>query len=156
MRHLPSTPFLCIAAALVTGLPVFSGSAAVAATVEVVASPSASGVITDINPGMISVRVEKGGAPLHYAPSSTTTYVDEAGHTVTVESIKAGTPVEIFYTRVGDVLAASRVVVHQPVVIVHHEREHEHGVHHTRRAPEVIEKKTTTTTTTTTTTNVSR
>ncbi|MCC6881640.1 MAG: hypothetical protein WBE58_23000 [Verrucomicrobiales bacterium] len=69
---------------------------------------------------------------VHYAYGETTTYVDEDGHPIAVTTVKSGLPVTIYYTRSGDTLVATKVIVRKELI-----------------APNsVIERKTTTTTTT--------
>ena len=68
---------------------------------------------------------------VHYAYGETTTYVDD-GHPLAVTTVKSGQPVTIYYTRSGDTLVATKVIVRKELI-----------------APNsVIERKTTTTTTT--------
>ncbi|MDB6140346.1 MAG: hypothetical protein JWO94_3418 [Verrucomicrobiaceae bacterium] len=107
-----------------------------AQTVETTtATTTSGGTITEFSPGAIVVRSETSAAPLRYSYSKTTTYVDEAGNPVSMETVKSGLPVEVYYTRVSGELVASKVIVKKTVVAA--------------PAPptEVIEKKTTTTTT---------
>ncbi len=61
--------------------------------------------------------------------------MDETGAPLTIETVKSGLPVTVYYTKVGDRLVANRVVVRKATVA-------------TPAAPAIIEKKTTTTTTT--------
>jgi hypothetical protein len=73
-----------------------------------------AGTITEVSPGILVI--EQPGAsdtPVRFVNNTTTNYVNEAGQPVAPESVKAGTPVRIFYTKVGDTLVASRVEVHQ-------------------------------------------
>jgi hypothetical protein len=53
------------------------------------------------------------GAPTRYVYTDRTTYVDAKGNTVTRESI-VNRPVTIYYTKDGDTMTVSRVVVQQP------------------------------------------
>jgi hypothetical protein len=94
---------------------------------------NADGTISEFSPDTIVIRSETAPQPIRYRYSKTTTYVDETGAPVTIETVKSGLPVTVYYTREGDRLVANRVVVHKAV---------------TTTAPAVIEKKTTTTTTT--------
>ncbi|HBJ87532.1 MAG TPA: hypothetical protein DDZ88_27480 [Verrucomicrobiales bacterium] len=103
-----------------------------AATTQVV-TPMA-GVITEFGPENILIKTESSPNPLRYTYGKTTTYVDENGAPVTVETIKSGLPVTVYYTKVGDTLIANKVVVRRSVAV----------------PSPVIEEKTTTTTTTTT------
>ncbi len=97
------------------------------------------GTISEFGPETIVIRSETAPEPLRYSYSKSTTYVDETGAPVTIETVKSGLPVTVYYTEVGDRRVASRVVVRRaatapaPVAPV---------------APAVVEKKTTTTTTT--------
>jgi hypothetical protein len=73
-----------------------------------------SGTITEVSPGILVI--EQPGAsdtPVRYVNNKTTNYVNENGEPVAPESVKAGTPVKIFYTKVGDTLVASKVEVHR-------------------------------------------
>jgi hypothetical protein len=92
------------------------------------------GTVSEFSPDTIVIRSETSPDPLRYTYSKTTTYVDETGAPVSIETVKSGLPVTVYYTRTGDKMVATRVIVRKAVV-----------------PPPVIEKKTTTTTTTTTT-----
>jgi hypothetical protein len=73
-----------------------------------------AGTITEVSPGILVI--EQPGAsdtPVRYVNNKTTNYVNENGEPVPPESVKAGTPVKIFYTKVGDTLVASKVEVHR-------------------------------------------
>lgn len=92
------------------------------------------GTISEFGPEAITI-VGQAGTPVRYLSTPSTVYVDEAGNPVTVATVKSGLPVTVYYTRDGDRMIASRVVVTQSGVPVN--------------PGTVIEKKTTTTTTTT-------
>ena len=92
-----------------------------------------TGTISEFAPGRIVIRSESEKLPLGYTFTKTTTYVDETGAPVSVETVKSGLPVTVYYTRDGDRMIASKVVV--------------------RRMPDrdrgaVVEERTTTTTNT--------
>lgn len=103
--------------------------------VKEVTTTNSAGTISEFSPETIVIRSETSPEPLRYSYTKTTTYVDEAGAPVTMETVKSGLPVTVYYTKVGDRLVASRVVVRKTTVV-------------TPVAPAIIEKKTTTTTTT--------
>ncbi len=46
-----------------------------------------------------------------YSFSKTVTYVDENGNPVSVDTVKSGTPVTVYYDQDGGKMVASRVVV---------------------------------------------
>lgn len=78
---------------------------------------TATGYINEFGPGAIVVRSDGGSAPLRYRASDTTTYVDEFGSPVSVETVRAGAPVTVHYTRVGNEMTASRVIVRKAAVV---------------------------------------
>ena len=103
---------------------------------------NAAGTVSDFGPQTIVVRSDSAAAPVRYSYTRSTTYVDEDGNPVSIETVKSGLPVTVYYTRQGDDLVASRVVVRKtvtttapaaPVVV----------------QPPVTESQSTTTTTTT-------
>ncbi len=124
--------------AVALGMGVTSDARAQAAAVQTTTTTTQNlGTITEFSPDTIVIRSESAPEPVRYSYTKTTTYVDENGAPVSIETVKSGLPVTVFYTRDGDRLVANRVVVRravQPAV----------------PAPgAVVEKKTTTTTTTT-------
>lgn len=108
-------------------------STAIETTTTAPARLNSAGTITAFGPDTISVSTEGAPAPVVYQSSKTTTYVDETGAPVSVETVRSGLPATVYYTQVGDQMVASRVVVRRAT---------------TTTAPVVEEKKTTTTTTT--------
>lgn len=141
MKNTPLS-FSLSAIAIAAGLFITTGLAS-AQSVEVTTTASSGGTITEFTPGAFVVRSETATAPLRYTYSKTTTYVDEAGNPVSLETVKSGLPVEVYYTRVGRDLVASRVIVKKTIVAP------AQTIVTPAPAPAVIEKKTTTTTTTT-------
>ena len=92
-----------------------------------------AGTISEFGTDTIQIRTETSPEPLRYSYSKTTTYIDEEGNPVSIETVKSGLPVTVYYVKVGDKMVASKVIVRKAVKVV----------------PPVEEKKTTTTTTTT-------
>jgi hypothetical protein len=89
------------------------------------------GTITEFSPETLVIRSETAAEPIRYHYSKTTTYVDETGAPVSIETVKSGLPVTVHYIKEGDRMVASKVIVR-------------------KAAPAAtVEKKTTTTTTTT-------
>jgi hypothetical protein len=89
---------------------------------------NAAGTVSAFDPQVITVRTEGGAEPIRYRYTKSTTYVDENGNPVSIETVKTGMPVTVYYEKQGDEMIARRVIV--------------------RPAGEVIEHKKTTTTTT--------
>lgn len=96
---------------------------------------TSEGTVSEFGPQSLYIQSATATTPVAYTYSKTTTYVDEAGSPVAMTTVKSGLPVTVYYSKVGDTLVASKVVVRKAVV-----------------APSpLIEEKSTTTTTTTTT-----
>jgi hypothetical protein len=51
------------------------------------------------------------GGPATYSYSKTTTYVDEAGRPVSIETGRSGAPVTVHYDSEGNKMVATKVVV---------------------------------------------
>jgi hypothetical protein len=120
-------------AAFAVGILLTAGSFAQTA-VETTTTTNNAGTISEFSPDTIVIRSETAPEPLRYGYSKTTTYVDDSGQPVTLETVRSGLPVTVYYTTVGDHRVANRVVVNKTITT-------------TPAAPAIIEKKTTTTTT---------
>jgi len=96
------------------------------------------GTVSEMTPDDLVIRSETNASPTHYTYTKNTTYVDDAGVPISLETVKSGIPVTVHYTKVGDRMTATKVVVRRTMT--------------TTEAP-TIEKKQTTTTTTTGTSN---
>lgn len=118
------------------GASIMLASGSFAQTAVTTTTTNTAGTISEFSPDTITIRSETAPEPIHYSYSRSTTYVDESGAPVTMETVKSGLPVTVYYRRDGDRLIANRVIVHRTTVT-------------TPSSPAVIEKKTTTTTTTT-------
>ena len=101
---------------------------------ETTAATTSAGTISEFGPEMITIRTETSPEPIRYTYSKTTTYVDESGAPVSIETVKSGLPVTVYYVKVGDKMVASKVIVRKSSASV---------------TPTFEEKKTSTTTTTT-------
>ncbi|TDU81310.1 hypothetical protein EI77_00613 [Prosthecobacter fusiformis] len=77
---------------------------------------TSSGVISEFGPERLIIRSDSSPTPVRYSSAQTTTYVDEAGNPVAIETVRAGQPVTIQYTQVGENLVASKVIVKTAVV----------------------------------------
>jgi hypothetical protein len=117
-------------------LLVLSISTPLARAAEVVqektTTTTSTGTISEFGPDVITIRSETAAEPIRYSYSKTTTYVDESGAPVSIETVKSGLPVTVYYVKEGDRMVASKVIVKRT----------------TTKAPPRVEKETTTTTTT--------
>ncbi len=132
MKHTNYT----IAGAAFLGLSLACATFAVAdnEVKETTTTVTTAGTFTEFEPDTIVLKSEASPDPVRYSYTKTTTYVDEAGQPVAIETVKSGAPLTVYYIKVGDKMVASKVVVRKMPVKV---------------APVIEEKKTTTTTTTT-------
>ena len=93
-----------------------------------------AGTISELGQDTIVVQSESSSSPMRYSSTKSTTYVDETGAPVSVETVKSGLPVTVYYTREGDRMVADKVVVRKTTT--------------TTASPMIQEKRTRTTTTT--------
>jgi len=129
--------------ALLSLLPVTPGTLRAQTSEETttVKTTSSAGVISEFGPRTIVIRRDDSPEPLRYTYTKTTTYVDETGAPVSMELVKSGLPVTVFYEKNGDEMVASKVIVRKSVRVTP-------PVEPAPAPPVVEEKKTTTTTTT--------
>jgi multidrug resistance efflux pump len=80
---------------------------------SMVTTTTSAGTVSQFSPSAITVT--SGGAPVSYSYSKTTTYVDENGNPVSVETIRSGMPVTVYYSQEGDRMLASKVIVHNVI-----------------------------------------
>lgn len=74
------------------------------------------GTISEFAPDSFAIRTTTSATPVRYSYTKTTTYVDENGNPVSMETVRSGAPVTVFYSRNGDQMVASKVVVRQATV----------------------------------------
>jgi len=120
-----------IGAILLTGTLLTTNIVLAQDTVVTTGPITSVGTISEFSPHAILLKTETGTEPVSYSYSKTTTYVDEAGNPVSMTTIKSGLPVTVYYTRSGDTMTASKVIVRKAVVV-----------------PAAVEEQKTTTTTT--------
>ena len=95
-----------------------------------------AGTISEVSPDTLVIRSETSSSPMHYSYTKKTTYVDERGMPVSMETVKSGLPVTVYYTTEGSRMVADKVVVRKTTTT-------------TTQNPLTQEKQTSTTTTTT-------
>ena len=93
------------------------------------------GTISEFSPDTMIIKSDTSSQPMRYTYTKSTTYIDESGAPVSIETVKSGLPVTVYYTQDGDRMVASKVIVRRTSGTV-------------PAAPVIEEKKTTTTTTT--------
>ena len=101
-----------ITAAVLAGfLATASAASAQSATTTTTSTTQSAGTISEFSPTAISVQSTTSVAPVSYSYSKTTTYVDQNGNAVSIDTVKSGLPVTVYYTQDGDKMIASKVVV---------------------------------------------
>ena len=83
----------------------------VPATTTTTTSTSTAGTINEFSPNTIVVKTTTSNDPQSYTYTKTTTYVDENGKAVAVDTVKSGLPVTVYYTKDGEQMVATKVVV---------------------------------------------
>jgi hypothetical protein len=90
-------------------------AANVAMAQEAVTTTTSAGTVREFTPNAFTVTTTSSPTPVRYTYSKTTTYTDENGNPVSVETVRSGAPVTVYYDRNGDQLMATRVIVHKSV-----------------------------------------
>ena len=74
-------------------------------------STSNAGTVAMFGNDQIVIRATPSSAPVSYEYTETTTYVDEAGKPVAIETVKTGVPVVVHFTDEDGRMVATKVVV---------------------------------------------
>jgi len=77
---------------------------------------TSTGTISKFGPDTIVVRTTTSTDPISYSYTKTTTYVDENGKPVSIETVKSGLPVTVHYDKSGNKMVATKVVVRKTTV----------------------------------------
>ena len=117
-------------------LAAIPASAQTAVSTTSTSTTTSAGTISEFSPGAIVIRSETSTTPMRYTYTKTTTYVDETGAPVSLETVKSGLPVTVYYSKEGDGMVATKVIVRKAVST-------------SGGAATSVEKKSSTTTTTT-------
>ena len=105
------------------------------ATESVTKTTTSVGTISEFSPQTMIIKTETALEPIRYSYTKSTTYVDENGQPVSIETVKSGLPVTVYYVKDGNQMIVTKVIVRKvaPAIPV---------------TPVVQQTKTTTTTTT--------
>jgi hypothetical protein len=74
------------------------------------------GIVSSFAPDQIAIRTSPSSSPITYESTETTTFVDEAGNPVDQTTVQAGVPVVVYYSKSGDKMVATKVVVKKTTV----------------------------------------
>lgn len=80
-------------------------------TTTTTTTTTTTGTVSQFGPDTIVVKTTTSPDPVTYSSTKTTTYVDESGKPVAVETVKSGVPVTVYYSKDGDKMVATKVVV---------------------------------------------
>jgi hypothetical protein len=85
-------------------------------TTTTTTTSTGSGTISQFGPDTIVVKTTTSTDPVTYSYTKTTTYVDENGKPVSIETVKTGLPVTVYYDKSGNKMVATKVVVRKTTV----------------------------------------
>lgn len=77
----------------------------------IVTTTENAGTISEVSPDTLVIRSETSTSPMRYTYTKKTIYVDERGMPVSMETVRSGLPVTVYYTSEGDRMVADKVVV---------------------------------------------
>lgn len=100
-----------------------------------ITTTESAGTISEVSPDALVIRSTTSTTPIRYTYTKKTNYVDETGMPVSMETVKSGLPVTVYYTSQGNEYVADKVVVRKTTT--------------TTDSTPMTEKKQTSTTTTT-------
>jgi len=78
---------------------------------------TSSGTISQVSPDIFFVKTTTSPDPVGFAYTKTTTYVDEDGKPVSIETVKSGLPVTVYYDKSGTKKVATKVIVRKTTVV---------------------------------------
>jgi hypothetical protein len=87
-------------------------------TTTTTTTTNSSGTVSQFGPTTIVIKTTPTSSPVTYEFNDATTYVDEAGNPVEMEAVKSGIPVTVFYSKQGDKMVATKVIVKQTMPAV--------------------------------------
>src|SRR4051794_26726849 len=97
-----------ITAALSMAVLLTCGSLASAQSVT--STTTSMGTISEFSPDTIVIRDQSASEPMRYSYTKSTTYVDETGAPVSMDLVKSGLPVTVYYSKDGDRMIADKVI----------------------------------------------
>jgi hypothetical protein len=73
-------------------------------------APNADGMILELGREILIIRAEASSGPMSF-DNRKTSYVDEGGAIISVNTVKSGSPVTVYYKKSGQKLMATKVMV---------------------------------------------
>jgi hypothetical protein len=99
----------------ILGLFLTCSSLSQAQTTQTITTVTSAGTIQQFTPDTFTIQSQSSSSPVSYTSTKTTTYVDENGNPVSVETVKSGAPVTVYYDQDGDKRVATKVVLKKTV-----------------------------------------
>src|ERR1700679_844264 len=87
------------AAVLASFLATAAVACAQSSTTTTTSTSQSAGTVSSFTPTDISVQSMTSMSPVNYTYTKTTAYVDQNGNPVSVETVKSGLPVTVYYTQ---------------------------------------------------------
>jgi hypothetical protein len=104
---------------LIASKVVVKGTAGTAPQIQpaAVIVTSISGVVSDVGREGFIMRAAGSVVPFRYLYTPTTVFLDERGPALSVDFVKVGSNVLVYYTKVDDILAVSRIIIRRAVPV---------------------------------------
>ena len=110
-KNMKTTVHKIYAKIILLGALLVTVNVAMAQSSSTTTTTTSTGTVNTFSPDTITVTTDASSTPVRYTYSKTTTYVDENGNPVSMETVKSGLPVTVYYDRDGNSLTATKVVV---------------------------------------------
>ena len=114
IRNLSSLALLGVM--LFTADTTFAQMSADSTTTTSTSTTTSAGTVSQFSPDTIMVKTTTSSDPVSYSYTKTTTYVDENGNPVSIETVKSGLPVTVYYDSENGKMVATKVVVRKTIV----------------------------------------
>jgi len=101
----------------VLSLMLFATSAFADNVIKETTTTTSNGTISQVSPDILFVKTTTSPDPVGFSYTTTTTYVDEDGKPVSIETVKSGLPVTVYYDKSGTKMVATKVIVRKTTVV---------------------------------------
>ena len=116
LNKIMKTPFKYLGAMAVLGLMTLAPTAIYAQESSTTTTITSTGTVNDWKPDAVAVKIDTSPTPVNYAFTRTTTYVDENGNPVSIQTVRSGAPVTVYYHNIGGNYVADKVMVSRSMI----------------------------------------